>query len=429
VQLNWFALVAPDPVGTKEITMLNTLVEKFNAENSDRYELSVEYASTSENSGLYKLGTTVSSKSAPDIVGPIVPFWMAQYKKDWADLSGLMNDAKFDTTDYYPSLLPYYQSGDLGQIGIPLVVYPTVLFYNQWLFNRAGLAAPPHEWEGQYQGGAWDYAALRNAAMRITHDALNRSALNPSFDSSQIDFFGYHAVYSTLLEQWGPMGSAGLLNEQGQVVLPDIWRKAAHWYYDGIWKDFFIPNDNYVQNHHLFYFTNTFYTGNVGMSPYYFWYGHYASGQISHYRFTWDVAALPSFEGNRPVSPLYSYAFAIPKTSQHHSASFGVINLLLTKYLDELLEYFREECILPAQISRQNVFLDKWAKAFPGADPQVVLDALEYVDTKNPYFLLPDYPKALELMMKFQNNYESNGGLDLDAELDQLEKDLQATAS
>ena len=82
--------------------------------------------------------------------------------------------------------------------------------------------------------------------------------------------------------------------------------------YDGMFKDYFIPNDSYV-NSDLLAQGNTFGSGNVAMNPVNLWFTCCAENV------QWDVAAVPSFEGSM-TSKLHADTFGILRAAKNPQA-------------------------------------------------------------------------------------------------------------
>jgi multiple sugar transport system substrate-binding protein len=81
---------------------------------------------------------------------------------------------------------------------------------------------------------------------------------------------------------------------------------------------------------------------------------------------------------------------------------------------------------LPSRTSDQEAFFQAQAEAFPhDVDWQVVRDSLAYPDIPNFEATMPKYNETLGVIRPYLTRWTTTPGLDLDAEIAQLESDLQ----
>ena len=138
------------------------------------------------------------------------------------------------------STVELYNVGGEGQVGIPFAIYPSVLFYKADLFKEAGLAEPPHEWNGKYtmpDGSKvpWDYDTVR----KIAH-APDRRQERQGRDRGRLRS-GEHRPVGLRAAARRPAPDRRVLEGRharrradGKTVqIPDAWVAAWHWFYDG----------------------------------------------------------------------------------------------------------------------------------------------------------------------------------------------------
>jgi multiple sugar transport system substrate-binding protein len=222
-------------------------------------------------------------------------------------------------------------------------------------------------------------------------------------------------MWTDIRGQWTFLGAGSFADADGNAQIPDVWRDAANWYYEGFWTDHFIPNDSYV-NSDLLAQGNTFGSGAVAMNPNHTWYTCCFEGV------NWGVAAMPSFDGNL-TAKLHADTFAILKATKNLDAAFEVYTLMTTEFAEELTQVYG---FLPAKISAQEAAVAKWQESYPNADAQVFVDALNYPDNPNHESGMPNFLKASDTYATFGAKYQSTPGLDIDAELDTLKTELQS---
>jgi multiple sugar transport system substrate-binding protein len=361
------------------------------------------------------LKTQIAAGDVPDIVGPVGVRGMASFEGAWLDLAPLIEANNVDLSDFNPALVEFYNFEGQGQVGIPFGVSPSALWYNKDLFDEAGLDYPPSEWGAPYaDGDEWTFDKLRELAVFLTVDGNGNDATMEGFDPNNITQFGYDAMWTDVRGRWTFFGAGSFADADGNAQIPDVWREAAKWYYDGMWADYFIPNDSYV-NSDLLAQGNTFGSGAVAMNPNHTWYTCCFEGV------NWDVAAIPSYNGNL-TAKLHADTFAILKATKNLEAAFEVYTLMTTEFAEELTQVYG---FLPAKISAQEAAIAKWQENYPNADAQVFVDALNYPDNPNHESGMPNFLKASDTYGTFGAKYQSTPGLDLDAELDALQAELQ----
>jgi multiple sugar transport system substrate-binding protein len=416
VEISWF-VVGNDTLNANYFASILEFLGRFNNENAGRYKLTAEFSGFDEAAGT--LREKLISENPPDIVGAIGILHMSQFPGALLDLTDWIVTTPYDLSDFDPTLVEMYRFGPEGQISLPFVLYPSALWYNKKLFDEAGIAYPPHTWESEYRGNAWDYSALREIARTLTLDQNGRNAAQSGFNGSDVRQFGFSAQWTTLRGEWSYFGAGSFVDDKGEAVIPEVWRKAAHWYYDGMWKGRFIPTlpEIYAAN---LADGNLFATGNLAMMPQHLWYACCA-GQTD-----WDAAAIPSFDGGRPVSKFHGDSFVIPKNAKNPQAAFEVLSLFLGKYaLDLRKAYGYALNSVPGRTSLQADAMAYMQERLPGVDLQVFLDALDYPDRPNHESAIPNFTDAIALCEAFRNSYESYGNLNLDAELDKLRVGLE----
>lgn len=412
VKIRWFIGLGAGG-NPEEIEKETAFVEKFNAAYGDQYELVLDIV---QNETAYDvLKTQIASGDVPDIVGPVGVRGMYSFEGAWLDLAPYIEANNYDTSDFNPALVEFYQFEGQGQVGLPFAVFPSALWYNKDLFDEAGLEYPPHEWGAPYaDGDDWTFDKLRELAMFLTVDANGADATMDGFDPDNAVQFGYHPMWTDIRGQWTFFGAGSFADADGNAVMPDVWREAAHWSYDAMWTDHFWPNDNYV-NSDLLAQGNTFGSGNVAMNPNHTWYTCCFEGV------NWDVAALPSFNGET-TAKLHADTFGIMKGTKNPEAAFAVYTLFMDEFAPDLVEIYGA---FPGRTSLQEAALAKMAENFPNADLQVFVDALNYPDNPNHESGMPNFLKASDVYGTFGAMYQSTPDLDLDAEIDNLIQELQ----
>jgi len=412
VEIRWFIGLGAGG-NPEEIERETAFVEKFNAKYGDKYKLVMDIV---PNETAYDvLKTQIAAGDVPDIVGPVGIRGLASFEGAWLDLSPFIETSNYDMSDFDPALVEFYKFGTDNQLFLPLSVFPSAIWYNKALFDEAGLDYPPHEWGAPYaDGDEWTWDKLRELALILTVDGNGNDATMEGFDPTDIAQFGYDSQWQDIRADWTHIHPGTFVDDQGNAYVPDVWRTAAQWYYDGMFTDYFIPNDSYV-NSDLMAQGNTFGSGNLAMDAVNLWFTCCTEDV------DWDAAAVPSYEGNL-TSKLHADTFGILKAAKDPETSWEVYSLLMDEFAGDLVEVYGA---FPARQSLQDQALAALQERFPDVDFQVFVDGLAYPDDPSHESALPNFLKASDTYATFGAKYQSTPGLDIDAELDALVVELQ----
>ncbi len=420
VQIRWFCCLGTgeDPA---QIEVEQKIVEEFNATHPN-IELVLEVVVY--DAARDALATQIAAGNPPDIIGPVGVSGAEAFHAQWLDLTDLIEKTNFDLTQYDQGAVDFYNIGGEGQVGIPFGIYPSVLFYQRDLFDEAGLSYPPHKVGEKYTwpDGAeaeWNYDTLRELAMRLTVDENGNDATSPDFDPEKIVQYGFEPQWVDLHAIGSYFGAGSLVAGDGKnAQLPPAWVDAWRWLYTGRWEDYFIATDP-VRATDEFGQDNVFNSGRGAMALTFLWY----SCCLEEAGGNWDVAVVPSHNG-KTTSNLNADTFRILKHTQHPDEAFEVLTYFLGPASLELLDIYGAR---PARSADQQAFFDALNEQYSqGVDWQVFIDMIAYAD--NPSFegYMPNYNEAYDLILTFQSKLESTEGLDLDTELEQFLKDMQA---
>lgn len=422
VEIRWYCCLGTgeDPA---QIEVENAVVEAFNASHP-KIKLTFEpipYASARDT-----LATQLASGSGPDIVGPVGIGGAEAFHGQWLDLQPYIDKTEYDMTQFPESTVALYNVGGEGQVGIPFAIYPSVLFYKAGLFEEAGLAEPPHEWGGDYtmpDGSVvpWDYDTATKIAKLLTVDKNGKDANDPAFDPENVVQWGFEPQRDDL-RQIGAYWKAGQFasGADGMTAeVPAAWAESWKWFYDAIWTNHismtgpqFVGTDLNPEGY-------PFFTGNVAMSENYLWstYGVAGAGD------DWNMAATPSYEG-QTTAAFNADTFRILKTSKHPDEAFEVLTYLLGDASKQLLQTYGG---MPARESEQDAFFETAQEEFTQTiDWQVAKDGVAYADVPNFESYMPAYNESLDLIITFGTKWQATPGLDLDAEIQDLQTQLQA---
>ncbi|HEU5203023.1 MAG TPA: extracellular solute-binding protein, partial [Candidatus Limnocylindrales bacterium] len=320
------------------------------------------------------LATRIAAGDSPDIIGPIGIRGLQSFGDQLLDIGPFIESSGVDLSGIDQALIDVYNVNG-KQIGIPMAVYSSFFYYNKSLFDEAELAYPPHEVGAQYEGKEWNWATVRDLAMKLTVDDNGNDATSADFDPSKIVQYGLDAQFTEHdARAWGTIfgGSGSAVADDGKTAQwPDNWRQGLKFYYDGIWKDHFIPPKPAVDG---MAGGNTFQSGQIAMDVVHLWYTCCVYPTEGAKPVTdWDIAVLPTQADGKVVSKLHADTIGILASSKHPDEAFEVLSYLAAS--PELTQIWGA---MPARASQQDAFFEGLTKTFAPLviDWQVAKDML-----------------------------------------------------
>jgi multiple sugar transport system substrate-binding protein len=328
----------------------------------------------------------------------------------------LISATGYTLTDYYTQPLNLYQeNGEF--LGLPLLIFPSFIFYNEDLFDAAGLAYPPHEYGQPYTdttyGGDWTISKTAEIARLLTLDSNGNSAISSTFDVDNIVQFGYLTQWTSARGEATLFGADSFVDAGSNAQIPSNWRTAFHWYYDAMWgSQPFIPNDSYD------FGGSPFNSNHVAMAHCYLWCTCCLPSVPN-----WDIAATPSYSGTI-TSKMHTDGLRILRSTEYPIEAFQALTYIVGDGAPTLVDDITMG--FPARISLQSAALADLEATYPDVDWQVMVDSIDYTDDpSHEGCYMPNYQMAENRITEFYNLYHGTPGLDIDAELDALRDDLQ----
>jgi multiple sugar transport system substrate-binding protein len=374
------------------------------------------------------LATQISGGNTPDVVGPVGIGGFAAFSGQWLDLAPYIAKSHYDLTQFPQVNVDFYKSAAEGEIGIPFDAYPSMVWYKKDMFSEAGLSEPPHTYNTQYKmpDGTmvdWNYDTLKTIALKLTVDKNGKAADEAGFDPNNIVQYGFEPQRDDLRGLGAYWGPGNLTGPDGKtVVIPDAWKAAWKFFYDGMWTSHFIMNGKVYASPEFNGGGYAFFSGKVAMSENFLWttYGVADAGT------DWDLAAIPSYNG-KVTSPLNADSFGILKGTKNPDAAFAALTYLTGDASDQLLQAYGG---MPTRPDKQDAFFQTLGQTpkFPAqVDWQVVKDSVQYADNPNFEAPMPKYNQTLDILTKYLSKWTTTPGLDMDAEFAKLQAEIQAT--
>jgi multiple sugar transport system substrate-binding protein len=411
VEIEWFVGLGTGE-NEEQIPIEEAVVAAFN-DSQDCIDLKLTVVDNTEAADT--LATRIAANDAPDIIGPIGIRALQSFGDQLLDLTPYIGDV--DLSEIEPGLVDAYKV-DGKQIGIPMAVYPSFIYYNKSLFDEADLAYPPHDVGEQYEGEDWTWATVRDLAMKLTVDTNGNDATSAAFDPENVDVYGLDAQFTENdARAWSTIfgGSGSVLADDGTTAQwPDNWRTGLQFFYDGIWKDHFVPNQTAVQ---ALAAGNTFQSGRIAMDVVHQWYtccvypGEGETAAVTD----WDVAVLPVGPDGNITSKLHADTIGILDTTENPDQAFEALTFLFQS--PELIQTWGA---MPAIESQRAAFFSGLDERFAPLeiDWNVSTLMLGYPDNPSHEAFMPNFQEADSANKDLGSKLWTTPDLDVDAELD-----------
>ena len=424
IQVRWFVGLGGG-VTDEEISVEEEVVADFNASH-DKIELVLEVVPNFDNQSTSAFSAEIASGNGPDIVGPVGLDNSNAFSGEWLDLAPYVSETSFNLVSD-PALKTFFQS-EVGQFGLPVGVYPASVYYVPSLFDQAGLNPPPNKYGDQYvmpDGTVvdWNWDTLTQIARLLTIDANGRNASNPGFDRNQIVQLGFDFQWQTNVTYVASYrAGAATIVQNNLSTIPDSWKDAMKWYYDGMWGDQpFIANGPLASSPD---FGAGFNSSNVAMAITPLWYAccHEYLGTSFQFQF----AALPKGDDGKVHGRVDVDTFRIWKGTKHPKEAFDVLSYLMITGAEKLLPAYGDIPAIPAQ---RDAFFAKKSADYPFVTQEswdVFLQGLAYPDIPSADQDRPNWEEAHQRGEQFFDLLKSTppGDLDFDAEWQKMIDDL-----
>ncbi len=399
----------------EQIDLHNALAEEFNKTHDD---IQVEFMTVAYDDHTTKFSTMLAGGMTPDIVMPIGVMGVAEFQDEWLDLTPYIEKDNYDMSDFYgPALSVMKRDGKL--IGLPLGIYPSVLYYNEDMYDEAGVEYPPHKWGAE----GWTYDKMVEQAKLLTIDANGNNAASADFDPENIKQWGWDGwdwiPFRMVPSKFG--GDAiGMSDDYKTAEMnSQPWQDALQFINDSIWKWHIRPNGEEVAA--ALGDMDALESSMVASWEIHSWMSY--NYETWSEAFNWDVAAIPAGPDGSIVSETNADGFVIPKDSKHPEQAWVVAKWMMQpEIMKQLTNSYG--CI-PARQSLAESWLADMKEATPGVDFQVFLDAIDYMDNPNYESWIPNYGKVFDATEHAMELVVTGENKDVKAILDDLNKEVQ----
>ncbi len=426
-QIRWFVGLGTG-TNPEQVAIQEEVVADFNA-SQDQIELVLEIVPY--DSARDTLATQIASGAGPDIVGPVGWGGSNAFYGQWLDVAPYMQETGFDASVFDPALVKFYQTEE-GQVGLPFAVFPGAVYFIPAMFDEAGLAYPPQKYGEKYvldgQEVDWNWDTLTEVAKRLTVDKNGLNATEEGFDRTQIVQVGYSA-------QWQHPNSVATFYSGAEKIfegdakgsykstLPDGWKAAWKWYYDGMYGPQPYMATGPLAGAPEFGNGNIFNAGKAAMALTQTWYTC-CLADFAKAGNEFQLGVQPMGADGVVHGRIDADTFRIWKGTAHPKEAFEVLAYLITTGGDKLLPAYGA---MPAIASKTEAFFEKKAADYPfvtDASWDVFVQGLAYPDAPSAEQYQPNWNEAFARQQTFMDLMNNTEGLDFDAEFQKLVDDL-----
>ncbi len=406
-----------------QIAEHQSLQELYNSTHDD---IQIEFLTVPWEERITKYSTMLAADQPPDIALPIGVGGISEFYKGWLDLTPMIEASNYDMSRFAGKTQEIHNYPGQGVLGLPLCVYPSVVYYNVDVFDAAGVDYPPTGFGEPYaDGDDWTYDKMREISQKLSLDANGNDATSPAFDAENIVQFGWNGW------AWGnagdftihfgdEVGTGVSLDGTESLMVSDQYVAAYTFLKENIW-DYHIRANS--EQGGAFYQSagDPMGSGMIGMWENHSWMS-YAYGGWSE-NFAWNVAAVPTGPTGNLIDMVDADTAVIPAASKHPEEAWEVMKWLFEpEQFDRLIANYG---CLPADSVSMSAWTDVQKSDYPSVDFEVFLDALDYVESVNHESWKPNYSRINDIMDRVKGELMSGTNLDVEAVLQAAHDEIQ----
>ncbi|HLH74301.1 MAG TPA: extracellular solute-binding protein, partial [Chloroflexota bacterium] len=243
-----------------------------------------------------------------------------------ADLTPFVQADKIDLAKTFdPSAITALtRSGKL--YGMPIGDDPQLLFYNQTLFEKAGVNLPPTDWSDK----KWTLDVMLAAAKKLSHDVTDprKGEWGIIFDAGQLGTRSWLWGVDPFNKTGGPEQTKGY--ETGKITEVDYTNpkfvEAMQWIADLALKEKASPHPSDVQALQQGV-GDAFMTGRIGMFAQGIW--EFRSFRTAKVTWKWGMAPMPYGPTGINTDELFNNAYFLGQGAKHPAEGYQFLKFLL----------------------------------------------------------------------------------------------------
>lgn len=380
-----------------QIAVHEELQEEFNRTVGAEKGIELEFLTVPYSDAATKFTTLVAAGMSPDICGPVGVMGVAQFIDEWLDLTPYIEKDGIDLSQYDEQLVEsnrYNVDGQNKLVGLPIGYYPSALFYNEDIYDRAGLEYPPAEW-----GTAeWTYDALYEQARLMTIDQWGENANSEEFDMDNVVQYGYDGTDWSPWRAWvgkffdenGKSVALGMTDDYKTATMDSPeWVHAFEELERMIYVEKVRPKSDAAAGASLFGDADPLGSNRLGVWETFSWMSYAFESWDAN--FSWNIGAIPAMDGH-VVSATNIDTFVICRSGKHPDEAWEVYKWLFSDAVYAKLNHNYGG--IPALKALQSQWLDEQKAERPNINWQVLLDAGEYADNPNNESWVPGYSEV-----------------------------------
>jgi multiple sugar transport system substrate-binding protein len=427
VQIRWFVGLGTgtDP---EQVAVQEQVVADYNA-SQDAVELVLEIVPF--DAAKDTLSTQIASGSGPDIIGPVGMGGSNAYYGQFLDLAPYIESSGFDTSIFDPALIKFYQT-EAGQVGLPFAVFPGAMYFVPEMFDEAGLAYPPQTYGEQYELDGemvdWNWDTVTQVAKLLTVDINGLNATEDGFDATQIVQVGYEPQWQSAESIGTFVGGAekiytGDATGSYESTIPDSWKEAWKWYYDGMWGDEPFIATGPLAGAPEFGNGNPFNSGKAAMGLTQTWYTC-CLAELRDAGVEFQMGIQPMLANGEVQGRVDADTFRVWSGTEHPEEAFDALSYLITTGGDTLLPIYGA---MPAIAEKTDAFFEAKSADYPFVTPEswdVFIQGLAYPDVPSSEQYTPNWVEGSTRIAAFKDLLANTEDVDFDAEVQKLQDDL-----
>jgi multiple sugar transport system substrate-binding protein len=350
-------------------TAQNALADQWNAAHDD---IKIEYMYVPYEESRTKWSAMLAAGTPPAINMPSGVEQVGRFRDTNLDIGPYIDRDKVDLSDF-GDLIPEVGKYQGVRYGIVMGVYPSVLYYNENIFDTAGVDYPPHAW-----GTAdWNFDAMVQSAKKLSLDSAGKDASAADFDPSKQNQWGYDEIdcglsINGLALEWGAKNMGWSDDFHTLYFNQQAWVDRLQWVSDAIWKWHIMPSAEQTTAA-----SPGFNTGKLGIDHCHSW----RLGEMQELSFRWNVGAVPAGPTGILKAQCDVDGFLICNKFPNLDAAWEVAKWMMQP--DQMLKLDLTWGALPPRFSLQQTYKDQMKAKYPELDLQVFFDSLKYIDVPN----------------------------------------------
>jgi len=406
----------------EQIAIHEAIADEYNATHDD---IQVRFLTTPWEERQSKFATLLAADTPPDICMPIGVGGVSGNYEAWEDIGPYIDRDAYDLDRFFGTAVDLHTHPGKGVLGLPIGVFPTVIFYNEDLFDAAGVDYPPHEFEAPYaDGDPWTYDKLVEIAKLLTIDASGNNADSPAFNWEETVQWGWNGwdwmTFKEFPQKWGGSNVGVSEDYKTAEMNTEAWVETMEWNKDTIWTWHIRATGEQAG---AFYDVagDPMGSGMVAMWECHSWMAWaYASWTEA---FNWDVAAVPAVEGYPVMAPMHADTFVMLRAAHHKDEAWEVMKWMFEPdILDRLAKNYGS---IPADKDLAAGWVDSMNADFPDVDFQVFLDSIAYLDDPQHEKWTPEFQRIYDAVDVARDTIGSGENINVQEVMDNLNAEVQ----